>query len=102
IALLDHRFPVVAICTESLTREKMISNVHEVVARGAPVLAVVSEGDHSLDGIASHVLEIPRADEVLSAVLTSVALQIFAYQVAVKLGREIDQPRNLAKSVTVE
>jgi glutamine---fructose-6-phosphate transaminase (isomerizing) len=102
IALLDREFPVVAICTESPTREKMVSNVHEVVARDAPVLAVVSEGDRSLDELASDVLEVPRADEVCSAVLTTVALQLFAYHVAVQLGTHVDQPRNLAKSVTVE
>ncbi len=102
IALLDPDFPVVAICTESSTREKMVSNVHEVVARQAPVLALVTEGDRSLDGVASHVLEIPACEEALSAVLTSVALQMFAYRIAVELGEDIDQPRNLAKSVTVE
>ncbi len=102
IALLDPSFPVVAICTDSPTREKMVSNVHEMVARDAPVLAIVSEGDRSLDALARDVLEIPKADEATSAVLTTVALQLFAYHVANELGREIDQPRNLAKSVTVE
>ncbi|MBO0685602.1 MAG: glutamine--fructose-6-phosphate transaminase (isomerizing), partial [Candidatus Dormibacteraeota bacterium] len=102
IALLDQQFPVVAICTDSPTKEKMISNVHEVVARDAPVLAVVSEGDRSLEGLATDVLEVPRADEACSAVLTTVALQLFAYHVAVQLGTHVDQPRNLAKSVTVE
>lgn len=102
IALLDADFPVVAICTRGPTRDKMISNVHEVVARDAPVLAVVSEGDRALDGLATDVLEVPAADEACSAVLTSVALQLFAYHLAVELGRDIDQPRNLAKSVTVE
>jgi glucosamine--fructose-6-phosphate aminotransferase (isomerizing) len=102
IALLDPGFPVVAICTESLTREKMHSNVHEMVARDAPVLAVVSEGDRSLDRIAAHVLEVPRAGEASTAILVSVALQLFAYHLAVELDRDVDQPRNLAKSVTVE
>lgn len=102
IALLDPTFPVIAICTESPTREKMISNVHEFVARDAPVLAVVSEGEAELQELASDVLVIPRADEVSSAVLASVALQLFAYHVALELGRDVDHPRNLAKSVTVE
>jgi glucosamine--fructose-6-phosphate aminotransferase (isomerizing) len=102
IALLDEGFPVVAICTESETREKMASNVHEMAARGAPVLAIVNEGDHSLDELAADVLALPAADEVSTAVTTTVALQLFAYHVAVELEREIDQPRNLAKSVTVE
>ena len=102
IALLEASFPVVAICTASTTREKMISNVHEMVARDAPVLAIVSEGDHSLDGTATDVLVMPAGDEAATALLTTVALQIFAYYVAVALGTEVDQPRNLAKSVTVE
>jgi glutamine---fructose-6-phosphate transaminase (isomerizing) len=102
IALLDRDFPVVAICTECATKEKMISNVHEVVARDAPVLALVSEGDHSLDELATDVIEVPIAEEAASAVLSSVVLQLFAYHVAVELGCDVDQPRNLAKSVTVE
>jgi glucosamine--fructose-6-phosphate aminotransferase (isomerizing) len=102
IALLDPEFPVVAVCTDSSTREKMVSNVHEVVARDAPVLALVSEGDHSLDELVTDVLRLPAADEASSAILATVALQLFAYYVAVELGRDVDQPRNLAKSVTVE
>ncbi len=102
IALLDPDFPVIAICTEGATRDKMVSNVHEMVARDAPVLAVVSEGDHALDEIATDVLVVPAGDEATSAVLTTVALQLFAYHVATELGRDVDQPRNLAKSVTVE
>ena len=102
IALLDPDFPVVAVCTESSTREKMASTVHEIVARDAPVLAVVSEGDGSLDDIVTDQIVIPAADEATSAVLSTVALQLFAYHVANELGRDVDQPRNLAKSVTVE
>src|SRR5436853_2157584 len=75
---------------------------HEVVARDAPVLAVVTEGDHALDDLASDLLVLPKADEASSAVLTTVALQLFAYHVAVHIGTDVDQPRNLAKSVTVE
>lgn len=102
IALLDRRFPVFAICTESSHREKMVSNVHEVVAREAPVLALVTAGDASLVGVARDIVELPRSGELGSAVLASVALQLFAYHVAVRLGRDVDRPRNLAKSVTVE
>ncbi|MDQ6747444.1 MAG: isomerizing glutamine--fructose-6-phosphate transaminase, partial [Candidatus Dormibacteraeota bacterium] len=102
IALLDKDFPVVAICTDSVTKDKMISNVHEVVARDAPVLAVISEGDESLSGLAADVIQVPVADEAASAVLATVALQLFAYHLAVELGQDVDQPRNLAKSVTVE
>jgi glucosamine--fructose-6-phosphate aminotransferase (isomerizing) len=102
IALLDANFPVIAICTAGATSEKMVSNVHEIVARDAPVLALVTEGDTSLEGVATDVFAIPRTEEAAAAVLNSVVLQLFAYHVAVELGQNVDQPRNLAKSVTVE
>src|SRR5438093_14413 len=102
IALLDPEFPVVALCTESPTRDKMVSNVHEIVARDAPVLALVTRGDHSLDDLATDVLELPPGEEAVGAVYATVALQLFAYHVAAELGCDVDQPRNLAKSVTVE
>ena len=102
IAMLDQSFPVVAICTNSPTREKMISNVHEMAARDAPVLVLVTEGDDSANDIAADVLVMPPADEAASVLLNTVALQLFAYHVAVALGTNVDQPRNLAKSVTVE
>ena len=102
IAMLDEEFPVVAICTASATKDKMVSNVHEIAARNAPVLALVTAGDHSLDGIASDVFEMPAAEESMSAILNTVMLQLLAYHVAVELGQDVDQPRNLAKSVTVE
>src|SRR2546421_396469 len=102
IALLDDEFPVVAICTASSTKDKMVSNVHEIVARNAPVLALVSEGDKSLSGVATDVFEMPAVEEASSAILNTVMLQLFAYHVATKLGQDVDQPRNLAKSVTVE
>jgi glutamine---fructose-6-phosphate transaminase (isomerizing) len=102
IALLEKRFPVVAICTDSATTDKMAGNVHEVVARDAPVLALITEGDRRLDGVATDVISIPPGDEVAVAIMDTVVLQLFAYYVAVELGRNIDQPRNLAKSVTVE
>jgi glucosamine--fructose-6-phosphate aminotransferase (isomerizing) len=102
IALLDQDFPVLAICTDSTTKEKVAGNVHEVAARGAPVLALVTEGDHSLDRIVTDRIEIPAGDEAATAILTTVVLQLFAYHMAILLGRDVDQPRNLAKSVTVE
>ena len=89
-------------CTESPTVDKMASNVQEVAAREAPVLALVTEGDRRLRGIAEDLLPIPASGEIGSAVLASVALQLFAYHLAVLLGRDVDRPRNLAKSVTVE
>src|SRR5437773_6801970 len=102
IALLDDQFPVVAICTASATKDKMVSNVHEIVARNAPVLALVSKGDRSLDDVATDIFEMPAVEETVSAILNTVMRQLFAYHVAVKLGQDVDQPRNLAKSVTVE
>jgi glucosamine--fructose-6-phosphate aminotransferase (isomerizing) len=102
IALLDAQFPVVAICTDSATAEKMVSNVHEMAVRDAPILALVTEGDTSLNEITADRIEIPVADEAVGALLNTVALQLFAYHVARELGRDVDQPRNLAKSVTVE
>ncbi|HEX6487688.1 MAG TPA: glutamine--fructose-6-phosphate transaminase (isomerizing) [Candidatus Dormibacteraeota bacterium] len=102
IALLDPEFPVIAVCTEGPTKEKMVSNVHEVVTREAPVLALVTEGDHALDDIATDILEIPAGPEAAGAIYSTVALQLFAYHLAAHLGADVDQPRNLAKSVTVE
>ena len=102
IALLDKDFPVVAVCTASSTREKMVSNVHEIAARDAPVLALVTEGDRSLDGISTDRFEMPMVEESAAVILNTVVLQLFAYHVAVELGQDVDQPRNLAKSVTVE
>ena len=102
IALLDEEFPVVAICTASATKDKMVNNVHEIVARNAPVLALVTEGDTSLNGVATDTFEMPAVEEAASAVLNTVMLQLFAYHLAVRLGQDVDQPRNLAKSVTVE
>lgn len=102
IALLDQNFPVVAICTQSPTRDKMLSTVQQVVARDAPVIALVTEGDTGFDAITTDLFSIPVDTPVASAVLASVALQLFSYYMAVELGRDVDQPRNLAKSVTVE
>jgi glucosamine--fructose-6-phosphate aminotransferase (isomerizing) len=102
IAMLDKDFPVIAMCTASATKDKMVSNVYEIVARDAPVLALVTEGDHSLDGVATDVFVMPAVEEAAGAILNTVFLQLFAYHVAVELGQDVDQPRNLAKSVTVE
>jgi glutamine---fructose-6-phosphate transaminase (isomerizing) len=102
IALLDKEFPVIALCTASSTKDKMVSNVHEIAARDAPVLALVTAGDHSLDGVAADLFEMPAVEEAVAAILNTVMLQLFAYHVAVELGQDVDQPRNLAKSVTVE
>ncbi len=102
IALVNTECPVIAVCTASATKDKMVSNVHEIVARDGPVLALVTAGDHSLDGVATDLFVMPAVEEAVGAILNTVVLQLFAYHVAVELGQDVDQPRNLAKSVTVE
>ena len=102
IALVDEGMPVVAIAPQDGLRDKMLNSIFEVKARGATVIAVATEGDEELASIADHVLYIPPISPLLTPVLSSVPLQLLAYHIAVKRGCEIDQPRNLAKSVTVE
>src|SRR5438874_2102459 len=102
IALLDKNFPVFAIATQAATLEKMVSNIQEVIARDAPVLALISDGDRTLAEVELDRIEAPAVSEFLSPIPNVVALQLFAYFVATERGCNVDQPRNLAKSVTVE
>ena len=103
IALLDREVPVVALATRSKTLAKMVSNISEVHTREAPVIAVVTRGENPFDeGFARDIVEVPATDELLSPLVNVVPLQLFAYHVAVARGCDVDQPRNLAKSVTVE
>src|SRR5450631_1091362 len=103
IALLDPDVPVVAIATRSRTLAKMVGNSQEVSSRDAPVIALVSAGENPFDdGFVRDVVEVPLVDELVSPLVNVVPLQIFAYHVAVARGCDVDQPRNLAKSVTVE
>jgi glucosamine--fructose-6-phosphate aminotransferase (isomerizing) len=102
IALIDEHMPVVFIATRDKSYDKIVSNVQEVRARKGSVIAVVTRGDKLIRGMANHVIEVPEVDEVLLPILTAVPLQLLAYHIAVLLGRNVDQPRNLAKSVTVE
>jgi glucosamine--fructose-6-phosphate aminotransferase (isomerizing) len=102
IALLDHDTPLVAIATRSATYEKVVSNIAEVRAREAPVVAVATEGDEEIDRYAQDVLYVPETLEELAPVIAILPLQLLAYEVAVARGTDVDQPRNLAKSVTVE
>jgi glucosamine--fructose-6-phosphate aminotransferase (isomerizing) len=106
IALIDENLPVVALCPQGHVYEKMVSNVQEVKARGGRVIAVVSSGDSQvrsvLEGGRDSVIEVPLTDELWSPLLMVLPLQLLAYHVAVRAGRDVDQPRNLAKSVTVE
>ncbi|MBD3426949.1 MAG: glutamine--fructose-6-phosphate transaminase (isomerizing) [Candidatus Omnitrophica bacterium] len=103
IALIDENPWVVCIAPRSETYEKMLSNIQEIKARGGLVLAIVTEGDRQLDrGNVDYIIDIPQVDEVFSPVLVVIPLQLLAYHVAEEFGYDIDQPRNLAKSVTVE
>lgn len=102
IALIDRELPVICLAPESKTYEKMISNIEEIRARGGIVIAIGSEGDRLLPSHSSDVFLIPKCPEILSPILTVIPLQLLAYHVAVLNGRDVDQPRNLAKSVTVE
>ncbi len=102
IALIEEGVPVVAVATACHVYPKMLSNIQEVRARGASVVAVATEGDTRIRDLAEHVLEVPDTPELLSPVLVAVPLQLFAYHVAKIRGCDVDQPRNLAKSVTVE
>jgi glucosamine--fructose-6-phosphate aminotransferase (isomerizing) len=102
IALLDDQTPVVVVATESPVREKVVSNMQEVRARGAHVIAVASEGDAGIVEHAEEVLTVPRTDWMLQPILAVVPLQLLAYEIARLRGLNVDQPRNLAKTVTVE
>ena len=102
IALLDDRTPVVVVATDNHVYEKVISNVEEVRARGAHVIAVATDGNESIRDVAEHVLYLPRTEPELQAALAILPLQQLAYAIARRRGLDIDKPRNLAKTVTVE
>ena len=102
IALIDANMPVVFIATKDSTYEKVISNIEEVRARGGRIVAVASENDDEIDNLVNYSVKIPDTVEMLRPILTSIPLQLLAYHIAVKKGLNVDQPRNLAKSVTVE
>jgi glucosamine--fructose-6-phosphate aminotransferase (isomerizing) len=102
IALIEEGVPVVAVATDCHVYPKMLSNIQEVKARGAEVIAVATEGDDRIADLADHVLFVPRTHELLSPVVVTVPLQLLAYHIAKLRGCDVDQPRNLAKSVTVE
>ena len=102
IALIDAEMPTVAIVTPDTTYEKTLSNIEEVKARGGKVIAVMAKGDETVRRIADYVIEVPAVTDCLMPIIVSVPLQLLAYYIAVYKGRNVDQPRNLAKSVTVE
>jgi len=102
IALLDQKVPVVGIVTEGRVREKMLSNLAEAKAREAPVVAVANYGDDEAASVADYLFPVPKVDELLSPIVNVVPLQLLAYHIADLDGKDVDQPRNLAKTVTVE
>ncbi|MDD2559502.1 MAG: glutamine--fructose-6-phosphate transaminase (isomerizing) [Bacteroidales bacterium] len=102
IALIDNEMPTFVIATTDSIYEKTVSNIQEIKARGGKVIALVTKGDKIVSSMADFSLEIPDVDECLSPVVACIPLQLFAYHIAINKGRNVDQPRNLAKSVTVE
>ena len=102
IALIDEDMPVIFIATQDEVYEKVVSNIQEVKARRGQILAIVTEGDTQVKSLADHTIEVPRAHEALAPLLTSIPMQLLSYHIALLRGCNVDQPRNLAKSVTVE
>ncbi len=102
IALIDENMPIFVIATNKGHYEKVVSNIQEIKSRAGKIIAVVTEGDETVKEIADHVIEIPDTEEAFTPLLTTIPLQLLSYHIAVMLGKNVDQPRNLAKSVTVE
>ena len=102
IALIDEKMPVIVLATKDKSYDKIVSNIQEVKARKGVVIAIVTEGDTTIKNLADYVIEVPYSDFALAPLLTVVPLQLIAYYIAVMRGCNVDQPRNLAKSVTVE
>lgn len=102
IALIDEKMPVVVIAPQDSSYEKVVSNVQEVKARKGVVISIVTEGDTIIKSMSDHVIEIPKASEIVESLLAVIPLQLLAYHIALMRGCDVDQPRNLAKSVTVE
>jgi len=102
IALIDEQMPVVVIAPKASYYEKVVSNIQEIKARKGIVIGIVTEGDTVVSEIADHIIEVPHTDEVLMPLISSIPLQLLSYHIALMRGCNVDQPRNLAKSVTVE
>jgi glucosamine--fructose-6-phosphate aminotransferase (isomerizing) len=102
IALIDEHMPVVVIAVNSNHYEKVVSNIQEIKSRAGKIIAVVTEGDTTVKELADYIMEVPNTEETLTPLVTTIPLQLLSYYIAVMLGRNVDQPRNLAKSVTVE
>lgn len=102
IALINEECPTVALCANQMTYDKLLSNLMEVKARAGKIIAIAEENEAGLNDIADDIIRVPSTIDELSAIPTTVATQLLAYYIAKELGADIDQPRNLAKSVTVE
>lgn len=102
IALIDETMPVVALATTDRLYEKMVSNIQQAKTRGGIVLAVVTQGNEAIRREADYVIEVPATSELLQPILNTIPMQLLSYHIAVRRGCDVDQPRNLAKSVTVE
>ncbi len=102
IALIDENMPVVVIATNQSAYDKIISNIQEVIARKGRVIAIVTEEDRIIRDMAEFVIEVPKVEDPFAPMITAIPLQLLAYQIAVLRDCNVDQPRNLAKSVTVE
>jgi glucosamine--fructose-6-phosphate aminotransferase (isomerizing) len=102
IAMIDENFPTICLATRDTTYEKTVSNMHEIKSRNGKIIAIATEGNFAIGDIADDVIYTPATLDFLQPIPAVVALQLFAYYCAMERGCEIDQPRNLAKSVTVE
>lgn len=102
IALVDEKLPVIFIATKDSYHEKIVSNIQEIKARKGKVIAVVTEGDEIIPGMADDVFYVPEADEIIAPLLSTIPMQLLSYYVGIAKGVDVDKPRNLAKSVTVE
>jgi glucosamine--fructose-6-phosphate aminotransferase (isomerizing) len=102
IALIDEEMPVFFIAPKGGAYEKIVSNIQEVKARKGKIIAIVTEGEEAVKEMADHTIEVPDVDESLMPLITVIPLQLLSYHIAVMRGCNVDQPRNLAKSVTVE
>ena len=102
IALVDETLPVVFVATKDSYHEKIVSNIQEIKARKGKVIAVITEGDETIASMADDIIEVPEADELVAPMLSTIPMQLLAYHIGVAKGLDVDKPRNLAKSVTVE
>ena len=102
IALIDEKMPVLVIATEEEHYTKILSNAQEVKSRGGRIISIIFDDDESISEISEHVIKVPKVNKYLSPIISVIPLQLLSYHIAVMRGCDVDQPRNLAKSVTVE